>query len=89
VPGALLGVVGRALAPTRLVDFSSEQVRFLTYGRAIDTGRARRELGFSAKRSTSTAFEEFLAGHDLGPGLVDGVLDRVGSLVTASGGSRA
>jgi UDP-glucose 4-epimerase len=89
VPGALLGVVGRALAPTRLVDFSSEQVRFLTYGRAIDTGRARRELGFSAKRSTSAAFEEFLAGHDLGPGLVDGVLDRVGSLLPASGGSRA
>ena len=70
VPGALLGVVGRALAPTRLVDFTSEQVRFLTYGRAIDTSRAQRELGFSAKRSTSAAFDEFLAGHDLGPGFV-------------------
>ena len=56
VPGALLGVVGRALAPTRLVDFSTEQVRFLTYGRAIDTSRAQRELGFVAKRSTPAAF---------------------------------
>ena len=45
VPGALLGVVGRALAPTRLVDFTSEQVRFLTYGRAIDTFLAGHDLG--------------------------------------------
>ena len=52
---ALLGVVGRALAPTRLVDFSTEQVRFLTYGRAIDTSRAQRELGFVAKRSTAAS----------------------------------
>lgn len=75
VPGSLLGVVGRALAPTRLVDFSAEQVRFLTYGRAIDTERAHRELGFRAKRTTSAAFEEFLAGHDLGTGLVDSLLE--------------
>lgn len=75
VPGGLLGVVGRALAPTRLVDFSTEQVRFLTYGRAIDTERAYRDLGFRAKRTTAAAFDEFLAGHDLGTGLVDSLLE--------------
>ena len=75
VLGGLLGVVGRALAPTRLVDFSSEQVRFLTYGRAIDTRRAREALGFTAKRSTSAAFDEFLAGHGLSTSVVDTMLD--------------
>lgn len=89
VPGALLGVVGRALAPTRLVDFSSEQVRFLTYGRAIDTSRAQRELGFVAKRSTSAAFDEFLAGHDLSPGFVAGILDGAASLVSTRGAVHA
>lgn len=79
VLASLLGVVGRALAPTRLVDFSPEQVRFLTYGRGIDTGRALRELGFTAKRSTSAAFDEFLAGHDLGAGLAASVLDGAAS----------
>lgn len=89
VPGALLGVVGRALAPTRLVDFSTEQVRFLTYGRAIDTSRAQRELGFVAKRSTSAAFDEFLAGHDLSPGLVAGILDGAAGLVSTRGAVHA
>jgi len=74
VPGALLGVVGRALAPAKIVDFSAEQVRFLTYGRGIDTGRARRELGFTAPRTTSAAFDEFLAGHGLSPALAETVL---------------
>ena len=89
VPGALLGVVGRALAPTRLVDFSTEQVRFLTYGRAIDTSRAQRDLGFVAKRSTSAAFDEFLAGHDLSSGLVAGILDGAASLVSTRGAVHA
>lgn len=89
VPGALLGVVGRALAPTRLVDFSTEQVRFLTYGRAIDTSRAQRELGFVAKRSTSAAFDEFLAGHDLSPGFVTGILDGAATLVSGRGAVHA
>jgi UDP-glucose 4-epimerase len=89
VPGSLLGVVGRALAPTRLVDFSAEQVRFLTYGRAIDTTRAEREWGFTAKRSTSAAFDEFLAGHDLGPGYVSGILDAAASLIAPRGAAHA
>lgn len=92
VPGALLGVVGRALAPTRLVDFSSEQVRFLTYGRAIDTGRSRRELGFAARRTTSAAFDEFLGGHDLRPSVAETVVAGIGDavrVVGSLGGARA
>ncbi|MEY2965912.1 MAG: hypothetical protein RLZZ228_1725 [Actinomycetota bacterium] len=92
VPGALLGMVGRALAPTRLVDFSTEQMRFLTYGRAIDTERARRELAFTAKRTTSEAFDDFLAGHGLGPTLITSVVDGAAGAaqtVTSRGASHA
>jgi UDP-glucose 4-epimerase len=79
VPGSLLGVVGRALAPARIVDFSREQVRFLTYGRAIDTARIRRDLGFRAKHTTSSAFDAFLGGHDLSASAADSLVSGVES----------
>lgn len=91
VPGALLGIVGRGIAPTRLVDFSREQVRFLTYGRGIDTSRATRDLGFTARRSTAVAFDEFLGGYDLSPALAESVISGVTSaarMLTTRGGSR-
>jgi UDP-glucose 4-epimerase len=75
VPAGMLGVVGRALAPTRLVDFSAEQVQ--------------RELGFTAKRTASAAFDEFLAGHDLRPGFVNGILDGAASLLSSRGAAHA
>ncbi|MGI9198069.1 MAG: NAD-dependent epimerase/dehydratase family protein [Candidatus Nanopelagicales bacterium] len=65
VPRPLLGIVGRSLSPTGLVDFSTEQVRFLTYGRALDTTRAREQLGFTPRHSTAEAFESFVDGRGL------------------------
>jgi UDP-glucose 4-epimerase len=92
VPSGLIGVVGRGLSPTRLVDFSREQVRFLTFGRVIDTSRARRDLGFEARRTSATAFDAFLAGHDLSPSLTESVLAGAQSglrMLAHLGGSRA
>ena len=87
----LVGVVGRAVAPTRLVDFSSEQVRFLTYGRAVDTSRARREMGFTTRRTTAEAFAGFLDGHGLSPAVVEMVISQAegAARLVPSGGSRA
>ena len=65
VPSALLGLAGRGLGRAGLADFSAEQVRFLTYGRAVDTSRASRELGFRPRYSTAEAFDDFVAGRDL------------------------
>ena len=62
VPRPLLGVAGRSLGRAGLADFSPEQVRFLTYGRGIDTARARTVLGFTPKFGTPAAFDDFLAG---------------------------
>lgn len=86
MPGALMGVFGRAMAPTRLVDFSKEQVRFLTYGRGIDTSRAERDLGFRAPHTTAEAFSDFLSGHGLGTALAESVMDGAGTAVQSLSG---
>lgn len=65
VPSALLGLAGRGLGRAGLADFSAEQVRFLTYGRAIDTSRVARDLGFRPRYSTAEAFDDFVMGRDL------------------------
>lgn len=66
-PRSLLGVAGRSLGRAGLADFSSEQVRFLTYGRVIDTGRFTEDAGFVARWSTPEAFAEFVRGRGLTP----------------------
>jgi UDP-glucose 4-epimerase len=56
----LLPSVGRALAPRSLVDFSTEGMRFLQYGRVLDTTAMRETLGFVPAYTTAEAFEDFL-----------------------------
>ena len=65
VPRSMLGVAGRSLGRAGLADFSTEQVRFLTYGRVIDTTRIAERLGFHSRWSTVEAFEELMRGHGL------------------------
>jgi UDP-glucose 4-epimerase len=65
VPSSLLGLAGRSLGRAGLADFSREQVRFLTYGRAIDSSRIERTVGFRAQWSTAEAFADFARGHGL------------------------
>ncbi len=61
VPRVGAGAVGGLFRRARLADFSPEQVRFLTYGRAVDTTRARERLGFTPTYTTEQAFDAFLA----------------------------
>lgn len=61
VPALAAGPVGGFFRRARLADFSPEQVRFLTFGRAVDTTRARQELGFAPRYTTEQAFEQFIA----------------------------
>ena len=50
---------------TGLTDFSPDQIRFLCYGRALDTTRMRRDLGLEPKYSTRDAFLDFVRGRGL------------------------
>src|SRR5947199_7380805 len=65
VPPALSGAAGALLRRTGLTDFSREQMRFLSFGRALDTTRMRRVLGLEPRYSTRRAFEDFVRGRRL------------------------
>ncbi|MBM3688870.1 MAG: NAD-dependent epimerase/dehydratase family protein [Actinobacteria bacterium] len=80
VPRPLLGFAGRSLG-SRLADFSPDQVRFLTYGRGIDTGRAAHVLGFIPRYTTARAFDDFVRGHGLREGFTSRVVEATESAV--------
>lgn len=56
VPVAALGTIGRSAK----VDLTREQVRFLTYGRVLDTARIERRMGFIPRWTTATAFDDYV-----------------------------
>jgi UDP-glucose 4-epimerase len=64
VPAVLIGPVGRSLSPTGLADFSPEAVRYLTYGRALDTRAMHRVLGFQPVWTSEDAFMSFVRRND-------------------------
>lgn len=63
----LVGSVGKRLASGHTADFSAEQVRFLTYGRVIDSSRIERHTGFVPARSTAETFADFVDSRGAGP----------------------
>ncbi len=72
VPGRLVGTVGRVLGPGGLADFSAESLRYLTYGRALDTRAMRTVLGFEPAHTSAQAFDAFVGTDaDLEPAAVD------------------
>lgn len=67
VPAAALPLVGRALRGAGWAAMPRSQVRYLTFGRALDLTRMRTELGFTPERTTRQALEHWAAGDDLPP----------------------
>lgn len=65
IPQLMVSVVGRAYIRAGLADFSPEQVRFLTFGRGIDTRRMRDVLQFNPRYTTGEAFNDFVAARNL------------------------
>lgn len=63
VPAPLFPLAGRALSPQGYADFSPGAVRYLTYGRALDTSAARERLGFVPEFSAAGAFASFARSH--------------------------
>ena len=65
VPTPAVGLVGGWFRRAGLADFSPEQIKFLTYGRALDTTRLREQFGFTPTYTTPEAFVEFVHEHAL------------------------
>ena len=62
VPASILPFVGRSLAKGAWADFSRDQVRYLTYGRVLDTTKARTKLAFQPQYSSEAALMELARG---------------------------
>jgi UDP-glucose 4-epimerase len=67
--GAIPGLA-RLFRGTRLVDFSPDQVRYLNFGRVVDTTRLKSSFGFTPRWTTAEAFDDYVRGSGLRP-LVD------------------
>lgn len=65
LPEFMLAPVGRGLSRLGLLDFSAEQIRFIAYGRVLDTARVRATFGFEPVFTTETAFADFVAGQEV------------------------
>ncbi|MFR9801609.1 NAD-dependent epimerase/dehydratase family protein [Pseudonocardia sp. RS010] len=67
VPAPLVGPVGRVLRGARIVDYSPEQMRFLNFGRVVDTARLKERFGFRPRWTTVQAFDDYVRGRALRP----------------------
>lgn len=70
VPLSAVPTVSRLFRRAGLVDFSPEQLRFLNFGRVVDTTKLRTEFGFIPRWTTAAAFDDFVRGRRLRP-LID------------------
>ena len=52
--------IGQVLRRLGVADFSPEQMRFLAYGRVVDTTAMREILGFTPRYGTVEAFDDFV-----------------------------
>jgi UDP-glucose 4-epimerase len=87
VPQSAAPLVATLVRQARLVDFSTDQIDTLTYGRAMDTSRFTAETGFVPQYSSLAALNEFVSAAK--PGLltaerVDGALAAVGQLLKSA-----
>lgn len=77
VPGPVVGPVTGLFRGTRLLDFGPEQVRFLNFGRVVDTTKLTTVFGFTPRWTTRSAFDDYVHGRGLRPVLAPDRLDQV------------
>jgi UDP-glucose 4-epimerase len=63
VPLPLALPLASAVRRLGLVDFPSDQIQFLVYGRVADNRRLKDEFGYTPEYTTREALEEYVAGH--------------------------
>ncbi|HVY09233.1 MAG TPA: SDR family oxidoreductase [Mycobacteriales bacterium] len=92
-PSPAVSMVGSLFRRTGLVDFSPEQLRFLQFGRGVDTTRLRDDFGYVPRFDTVGAFDDFVKGAGLSriidPDRIEGVGRAVAGMVGLGGVARA
>lgn len=84
VPPVLVRSMVRSMNPVLAADFSDDLVRFLTFGRVLDTGRMGSMLGLMPEFSSRDAFVDFVAGHAREPLIPEQVVRSAGRAVVAA-----
>jgi UDP-glucose 4-epimerase len=67
LPSGMVGPASKFFRGTRLVDFTPDQMRFLNFGRVVDTARLRDDFGFTPRWTSIQAFDDFARGRQLRP----------------------
>jgi UDP-glucose 4-epimerase len=86
VPSPMLPLVSGFFRGTGLIDFSPEQMRYLNFGRVLDTRALREDFGYTPKWDTASAFADYVRGRDLRPLLDKGTVDELEQAVIAVAG---
>ena len=60
VPMPMVSAVSSVVRRARRVDFSPEQLKFLQFGRAVDTTRLEQAFGYVPQYTTAAAFDDFV-----------------------------
>jgi UDP-glucose 4-epimerase len=88
IPPQAGGLTRQLFRRQGLVDLSRDQMRFLSYGRGLDTTRMRKLLGLEPRFTTREAFLDFVRGRrlegPLSPETVYGVQAALTSLVAGA-----
>jgi UDP-glucose 4-epimerase len=76
-------LASRLLSSQGLRDIGASQMRFLRYGRAVDTTRMRTEFGFTPRYTTDEALHAYLVDSGAEPLVTRAALERSTARVTA------
>jgi UDP-glucose 4-epimerase len=79
IPPGLTRIAGQLLSRSGLVEFTPEQLGFLSFGRGLDTSRMRRVLGLTPRFTTREAFDDFVRSRGLRGPLSAGIVEQVES----------
>ncbi|HEX2074632.1 MAG TPA: NAD-dependent dehydratase, partial [Geodermatophilus sp.] len=87
LPSPTLGAFGRLTRRFGFVDYSPEQMRFLNFGRVVDTTRLRTEFGYTPRYTTAEALADYAATLSpvVPPRLVGGLTSRAQDAVRRVG----
>jgi UDP-glucose 4-epimerase len=87
LPSPALGSVGRLSRRFGFIDYSPEQMRFLNFGRVVDTTVLRTEFGYTPRYTTETAMNDYARTVPpvLSPATVQSVTSRAQSVLSRAG----
>jgi UDP-glucose 4-epimerase len=87
LPSPVLGSIGRLSRRFGFVDYSPEQMRFLNFGRVVDTTKLRTEFGYTPRYTTSAALADYAqtVAPVVGPSAVRSVTGGLRSAVAQVG----